>query len=112
MDAAKLLSERQPSSRGSTSFPKGQGDVGRQGSQSSSTLAPRSKHQPQGEGLLGAWEGAPRQPPRHPQANSTVTSFQRYHEALNTPFELNLSGEPGDQGLRRVVIDGSSVAMV
>ncbi|KAB1277168.1 Protein NYNRIN [Camelus dromedarius] len=47
-----------------------------------------------------------------PSANSTVTSFQRYHEALNTPFELNLSGEPGNQGLRRVVIDGSSVAMV
>ncbi|KAM6181654.1 protein NYNRIN [Erethizon dorsatum] len=45
-------------------------------------------------------------------ANSTVTSFQRYHEALNTPFELNLSGEPGNQELRRVVIDGSSVAMV
>ncbi|KAM5235492.1 protein NYNRIN [Ctenodactylus gundi] len=46
------------------------------------------------------------------QANSTVTSFQRYHEALNTPFELNLSEEPGNQELRRVVIDGSSVAMV
>ncbi|KAL1780445.1 NYNRIN [Sigmodon hispidus] len=46
------------------------------------------------------------------QANNTVTCFQRYHEALNTPFELDLSGEPGNPGLRRVVIDGSSVAMV
>nr|XP_006217361.1 protein NYNRIN isoform X1 [Vicugna pacos] len=112
LDAAKLLSEGQPSSRSSASFPKGQGEAGRQGPQASGTLSPSSKHQPQAEGLLGAWEGAPRQSPRHPQANSTVTSFQRYHEALNTPFELNLSGEPGNQGLRRVVIDGSSVAMV
>ncbi|XP_008570517.1 PREDICTED: protein NYNRIN [Galeopterus variegatus] len=112
LDVAKLLSEVQPSSRASSSLLKGQGEAGRQGPQPSSTLAPRSKHQSQVEGLLGAWEGAPRQLPRHPQANSTVTSFQRYHEALNTPFELNLSGEPGNQDLRRVVIDGSSVAMV
>ncbi|KAF6131874.1 NYN domain and retroviral integrase containing [Phyllostomus discolor] len=112
LDAAKLLREVQPSSRGSASFPKGKGEARRQGLQSSSTLAPSSKQPSQVGGLLGAWEGAPRQPPRQPQANSTVTSFQRYHEALNTPFELNLSGEPGNQGLRRVVIDGSSVAMV
>ncbi|XP_040083298.1 protein NYNRIN isoform X2 [Oryx dammah] len=45
-------------------------------------------------------------------ASNTVTSFQRYHEALNTPFELDLSEEPGNPELRRVVIDGSSVAMV
>ncbi|XP_019779673.2 protein NYNRIN isoform X1 [Tursiops truncatus] len=111
-DAAKFPSEGQPSSRGSASLLKGQGEAGRQGPQSSGTLAPSRKRQPQVEGLLGAREGVPRQPPRHPQANSTVTSFQRYHEALNTPFELNLSEEPGNQGLRRVVIDGSSVAMV
>ncbi|XP_037359048.1 protein NYNRIN isoform X2 [Talpa occidentalis] len=112
-NTAKLLSDVQPSStRGIASFPKGQGEAGRQGPQPGSTLAPSNKHQPQTEGLLGPWEGSLRQPPRHPQANSTVTSFQRYHEALNTPFELNLSGEPGNQGLRRVVIDGSSVAMV
>ncbi|XP_030890645.1 protein NYNRIN isoform X3 [Leptonychotes weddellii] len=111
-DGAKLLGEGQPSSRGNASFAKGQGEAERQGPQSGSTLAPSSKHRPQTQGLPGAREGTPRQPPRHPQANSTVTSFQRYHEALNTPFELNLSGEPGNQGLRRVVIDGSSVAMV
>uniref|UniRef100_A0A0P6JDZ7 Protein NYNRIN n=2 Tax=Heterocephalus glaber TaxID=10181 RepID=A0A0P6JDZ7_HETGA len=101
LDVARLLSEVQPSSKGDASLPKGQVEPGRQGVQSS------SKHQ-----LLGGWEGGPRQSPRHPQVNSTVTSFQRYHEALNTPFELNLSGEPGNQELRRVVIDGSSVAMV
>lgn len=112
LGAAKLPSEGKSSSRGDASFPKGQGEAERQGPQSGSTSAPSRKHQAQTEGLLGAREGAPRQPPRHPQANSTVTSFQRYHEALNTPFELNLSGEPGNQGLRRVVIDGSSVAMV
>ncbi|XP_032199854.1 protein NYNRIN isoform X3 [Mustela erminea] len=112
LGAAKLPSEGQSSSRGDASFPKGKGEAERQGPQSGSTSAPSRKHQAQTEGFLGAREGAPRQPPRHPQANSTVTSFQRYHEALNTPFELNLSGEPGNQGLRRVVIDGSSVAMV
>ncbi|KAM6202545.1 protein NYNRIN [Rhynchocyon petersi] len=72
----------------------------------------RAQPHSQMESLLGAWEGASRQQTRHPQANGTVTSFQRYHEALSTPFELSLSGEPGDQGLRRVIIDGSSVAMV
>ncbi|XP_066133680.1 protein NYNRIN [Saccopteryx bilineata] len=112
LDTAKLLREVQPLPRGSASFPKGQGDARRQGLQSSSTLAPISKHQSRVGGLLGAWEGSPKQLPRQPQPNTTVTSFQRYHEALNTPFELNLSGEPGNQGLRRVVIDGSSVAMV
>ncbi|KAM9645560.1 protein NYNRIN [Trichechus inunguis] len=112
LDVAKLLSEVQPSSKGSATFPKGQGEARRQSYQSNNTLVPSSQHCPQMESLPGAWEGAPRQPPRHSQGNGTVTSFQRYHEALNTPFELSLSGEPGDQGLRRVVIDGSSVAMV
>lgn len=109
---AKLLREVQPSSRGSASSPKSQGEAGRQGRQPGGTLAASSKHPFQMEGLLGAWEGTPRQPPRNQQAKNTVTSFQRYHEALNIPFELNLSGEPGNQSLRRVVIDGSSVAMV
>ncbi|XP_007947432.1 protein NYNRIN [Orycteropus afer afer] len=95
----------QSPSKGSATFQKSQGPQG------NDTLASYSQHRPQ-ESLLGAWEGAPRQPPHHPQVNGTVTSFQRYHEALNTPFELSLSQEPGDQGLRRVVIDGSSVAMV
>ncbi|KAM9201942.1 protein NYNRIN [Dugong dugon] len=112
LDVAKLLSEVQPSSKGSATFPKGQGEARRQSYQSNNTLVPSSQHCPQMESLLGAWEGAPRHPPHHLQGNGTVTSFQRYHEALNTPFELSLSGEPGDQGLQRVVIDGSSVAMV
>ncbi|XP_052589101.1 protein NYNRIN [Peromyscus californicus insignis] len=110
-DVAKLLSEAQASkSRAAT--PKGQGKAGRQALQASGTMASRNKHQFLKEGILGAWEEAQRQSPHHPQASSTVTSFQRYHEALDTPFELNLSGEPGNPGLRRVVIDGSSVAMV
>ncbi|XP_069453780.1 protein NYNRIN isoform X1 [Ovis canadensis] len=112
LDPGKLVSEGQPPSRGSASFLKGQGQPGSQGPQCSGALAPSSKRQPQVEGLLGAGEGTPRQPTRHPQASNTVTSFQRYHEALNTPFELDLSEEPGNPELRRVVIDGSSVAMV
>ncbi|XP_055989868.1 protein NYNRIN [Sorex fumeus] len=95
-DATKLLSNAPPSPKGSASCPQG----------------PPLSVRPHMEGLLGAWEGTPRQSPRHLQPSSTVTSFQRFHEALNTPFELALSEEPGDQGLRRVVIDGSSVAMV
>nr|XP_020736638.1 protein NYNRIN [Odocoileus virginianus texanus] len=112
LDAGKPISEGQPPSRGSTSFLKGQGQAGSQGPPCSGTSTPSGKRQPQVEGLLGTWEGTPRQPTRHPQASNTVTSFQRYHEALNTPFELDLSEEPGNPELRRVVIDGSSVAMV
>lgn len=111
VDEAKLPNEVQ-ASKGRAVVPKGQGKTGRQGPQASNNLASRNKHQFSKEGLLGAWEGAQRKSAHHPQANNTVTSFQRYHEALNTPFELNLSGEPGNPGLRRVVIDGSSVAMV
>lgn len=95
LDAAKVQNDAPPSPKSSASCAQG---------------PPLSitKLRPHVEGL----EGPPRQPPRHPQPSSTVTSFQRFHEALNTPFELALSEEPGDQGLRRVVIDGSSVAMV
>lgn len=110
MDETKLLSEVQASKSRAT-MPRGQGKPGRQGFQSSSTMASRSKHQFLKEGLLGAWEGSQRLSP-HSQGTNIVTSFQRYNEALNTPFEMNLSEEPGNPGLRRVVIDGSSVAMV
>ncbi|XP_052047336.1 LOW QUALITY PROTEIN: protein NYNRIN [Apodemus sylvaticus] len=110
VDAAKLLSEDQALQSRATML-RGQGKAGRQGFQSSSTMSPRSKHPFLREGLLGAWEGSQRLSP-HSQGTSIVTSFQRYNEALNTPFEMNLSEEPGDPGLRRVVIDGSSVAMV
>lgn len=110
-DAAKVPSEAQ-ASKSSATAPKGQGKAGRQGLQSSTSLASRSKHQFLKEGLLGAWEGPQRQSPHHPQANNTVTSFQRFNEALDTPFEMSLSEEPGNPRLRRVVIDGSSVAMV
>lgn len=110
-DEAKLLSEAQ-ASKSSAAVPKGQGKAGRQCLQSSDTLASRSKHQCLKEGLPETWEGGQKQSPHHSQAHSTVASFQRYNEALNTPFEMNLSEEPGNPRLRRVVIDGSSVAMV
>ncbi|XP_021059089.1 protein NYNRIN [Mus pahari] len=110
MDVTKLLSEVQ-ASKSRAVLPKVQGKPGRQGFQPSSTMASRSRHQFLKEGLLGAWEGSQRLSP-HSQGTNIVTSFQRYNEALNTPFEMNLSEEPGNPGLRRVVIDGSSVAMV
>lgn len=111
VDATKVRGEVQ-APKSSTTAPKGQGKAGRQGLQPSTSVASRNKHQFLKEGLLGAWEGPQRQPPHQPQANSTVTSFQRFNEALDTPFEMNLSEEPGNPRLRRVVIDGSSVAMV
>lgn len=110
VDVTKLLSEVQ-ASKSRAIMPKVQAKPGRQGFQSSSTVPSRSKHQFLKEGLLGAWEGSQRLSP-HAQGTNIVTSFQRYNEALNTPFEMNLSEEPGNPGLRRVVIDGSSVAMV
>lgn len=111
VDVTKLLSEVQASKSIATTMLKGQGKAGRQGFQPSGTMASRSKHPFLKEGLLGAWEGSQRLSP-HSQGTSIVTSFQRYNEALNIPFEMNLSEEPGNPGLRRVVIDGSSVAMV
>lgn len=111
MDVTKLLSEEVQASKCRATVLKGQGKPGRQGLQSSSTMASRSKHQFLKEGLLGAWDGTQRLSP-HSQGTNIVTSFQRFNEALNTPFEMNLSEEPGNPGLRRVVIDGSSVAMV
>ena len=110
VDVAQLLSEVQASKNRAIML-KVQGKPGRQGFQPSSTVPSRSKHQFLKEGLLGAWEGSQRLSP-HSQGTNIVTSFQRYNEALNTPFEMNLSEEPGNPGLRRVVIDGSSVAMV
>ncbi|XP_014062713.2 protein KHNYN [Salmo salar] len=44
-------------------------------------------------------------------AGSLVTGQQRFLEGLQTPFDLKLTDQPGDPGLRMVVIDGSNVAM-
>ncbi|XP_039353979.1 protein KHNYN isoform X3 [Mauremys reevesii] len=42
----------------------------------------------------------------------TVTGAQRFKEAIQTPFKLILANTPGKKNLRRVIIDGSNVAMV
>ncbi|CAM5153786.1 unnamed protein product [Eretmochelys imbricata] len=41
-----------------------------------------------------------------------VTGAQRFKEAIRTPFKLILANTPGKKNLRRVIIDGSNVAMV
>ncbi|XP_048374360.1 NEDD4-binding protein 1-like [Sphaerodactylus townsendi] len=43
---------------------------------------------------------------------STVTGAQRFEEALKTQFKLKLADTPGKKTLRRVIIDGSNVAMM
>lgn len=41
-----------------------------------------------------------------------VTGAQRFNEAMQTPFQLNLRNEKGNDQLRHIVIDGSNVAMM
>ncbi|XP_029436066.1 protein KHNYN-like [Rhinatrema bivittatum] len=41
-----------------------------------------------------------------------VTGVQRFNEAMQMPFQLNLRNKPGKEGLRHIIIDGSNVAMV
>lgn len=41
-----------------------------------------------------------------------VTGAQRFNEAMQTPFQLNLRNEKGNDQLRHVIIDGSNVAMM
>ncbi|XP_015268235.1 PREDICTED: protein KHNYN-like [Gekko japonicus] len=50
--------------------------------------------------------------PPNPGAVSTVTGAQRFEEALRTQFKLTLANTPGEKNLRRVIIDGSNVAMM
>ncbi|XP_044296120.1 protein KHNYN-like isoform X2 [Varanus komodoensis] len=50
--------------------------------------------------------------PPHQGAVSTVTGAQRFEEALQTQFKLNLANTPGKKNLRMVIIDGSNVAMM
>ncbi|XP_054850791.1 protein KHNYN [Eublepharis macularius] len=50
-------------------------------------------------------------PPNHSSV-STVTGAQRFEEALKTHFNLQLANTPGKKNLRRVIIDGSNVAMM
>ncbi|XP_072271249.1 protein KHNYN [Pyxicephalus adspersus] len=41
-----------------------------------------------------------------------VTGAQRFNEAMQTPFQLNLRNQKGNDQLRHVIIDGSNVAMI
>ncbi|NP_001108289.1 KH and NYN domain containing S homeolog [Xenopus laevis] len=41
-----------------------------------------------------------------------VTGVQRFTEAMQTPFQLNLRNEKGREDLRYIIIDGSNVAMI
>ncbi|XP_044130872.1 protein KHNYN [Bufo gargarizans] len=41
-----------------------------------------------------------------------VTGVQRFNEAMQTPFELNLRNEKGNGQLRHIIIDGSNVAKI
>ncbi|XP_060112040.1 protein KHNYN-like [Heteronotia binoei] len=50
--------------------------------------------------------------PLVPGSVSTVTGAQRFEEALKTQFKLLLANTPGENNLRRVIIDGSNVAMM
>lgn len=44
-------------------------------------------------------------------SGAVVTGEQRFLESLQTPFDLKLTNDPGDSGLRGIIIDGSNVAM-
>ncbi|XP_072526469.1 NEDD4-binding protein 1 [Salminus brasiliensis] len=55
--------------------------------------------------------------PKHKQGpplartGAVVTGPQRFLEGLKNPFVLQLKDDPGDPGLRQIIIDGSNVAM-
>ncbi|KAM4708562.1 protein KHNYN [Discoglossus pictus] len=46
------------------------------------------------------------------QSGPVVTGAQRFNEAMQTPFQLNLKNERGNEQLRHIIIDGSNVAMI
>ncbi|XP_064198269.1 NEDD4-binding protein 1 isoform X2 [Anguilla rostrata] len=48
---------------------------------------------------------------KHFTPATIVTGEQRFHEGLQTPFDLQLADDPGDPNLSQVIIDGSNVAM-
>uniref|UniRef100_A0A8D2IU10 RNase NYN domain-containing protein n=1 Tax=Varanus komodoensis TaxID=61221 RepID=A0A8D2IU10_VARKO len=69
-------------------------------------LNERGEHQAEGQGATG--------PPvaRTERGRQFVTGAQRFEEALQTQFKLNLANTPGKKNLRMVIIDGSNVAMM
>ncbi|KAM3589930.1 uncharacterized protein V6R79_000219 [Siganus canaliculatus] len=44
-------------------------------------------------------------------SSSALVGEQRFLEGLQTPFQLRLADTPGDPTLRKIIIDGSNVAM-
>ncbi|XP_075767911.1 protein KHNYN [Pelodiscus sinensis] len=59
-----------------------------------------------------AWAAEESQPTVDMDPVPTVTGAQRFKEAIQTPFKLNLANTPGKKNLRRIIIDGSNIAMV
>ncbi|KAM9833038.1 protein KHNYN [Syngnathus typhle] len=83
---------------------------------SSSTRSPRPK--PQKPSCLKGTLPAQRSPTRCGECRDApsvpsvvVTGKQRFMEGLQTPFELQLTDQPGNPQLRTIIIDGSNVAM-
>lgn len=74
---------------------------------------------PKANRLLTTWDSVASQsagstnpaPPSNAPV-STVTGAQRFEEALQTQFKLKLANVPGKKNLRRVIIDGSNLAMM
>lgn len=69
---------------------------------------------PQSSGPTGKDTSSPRAKDWRGAASASsvvVTGEQRFLEGLQTPFDLQLTDEPGDPCLRTIIIDGSNVAM-
>ncbi|KAM4809018.1 protein KHNYN-like [Rhinophrynus dorsalis] len=64
-----------------------------------------------GQQEVGVLEGGAKGTEKEPSA-SVVTGAQRFNEAMQNPFQLNLKNEKGKEKLRYIVIDGSNVAMI
>ncbi|KAG7468705.1 hypothetical protein MATL_G00145810 [Megalops atlanticus] len=47
-----------------------------------------------------------------PPKAAPLTGVSRFQQSLRTPYRLTLQNEPGDPGLRHIIIDGSNVAMM
>ncbi|XP_036399698.1 NEDD4-binding protein 1 [Megalops cyprinoides] len=47
-----------------------------------------------------------------PPRAAPLTGVSRFQQSLRTPYRLTLQNEPGEPGLRHIIIDGSNVAMM
>ncbi|XP_063769559.1 protein KHNYN-like [Pseudophryne corroboree] len=61
---------------------------------------------------IGIMEAAADRTVKGEQNVPVVTGAQRFNEAMQTPFQLNLKNEKGNDQLRHVIIDGSNVAKI